>query len=97
MKKKFNDWRTRSVVRLLSWRVIGGSVTAGIVYAVSKAGWSAAETASLIFICQFTVNAILYYIHDRIWNMFQWGREVVLEDGSTITRAEYLEAIKNKQ
>jgi uncharacterized membrane protein len=94
MKKKFNDWRTRSVVRLFSWRVIGGSVTAGIVYAVSKAGWSASETATLIFVCQFTVNAILYYIHDRIWNMSQWGREVILEDGTRITRAEYLESIK---
>jgi uncharacterized membrane protein len=84
MKKKFNDWRKRSITRLVSWRIIGGSVTAGIVYYVAKAGWNAADTAQLIFICQFTINAVLYYIHDRVWNMFQWGREVVLEDGSTI-------------
>lgn len=90
MKKKFNDWRRRSVVRLISWRIIGGSVTAGIVYAVTLAGWSAAETASLIFICQFTVNALLYYMHDRIWNMSQWGREVIMEDGTIIPRAEYI-------
>lgn len=84
MKKKFNDWRKRSITRLVSWRIIGGSVTAGIVYYVAKAGWNPADTAQLIFICQFTINAVLYYIHDRVWNMFQWGREVVLEDGSTI-------------
>ena len=83
------------MARLVSWRIIGGSVTAGIVYMVAKAGASAAETASIIFICQFTVNAILYYIHDRIWNHFQWGREVVFEDGTTITRAEYLESVTN--
>jgi len=94
MKKKFNDWRRRSVVKLVSWRLIGGSTTAAIVYFVSKAGASAAETASIIFVCQFTINALMYYIHDRIWNMFQWGREVVLEDGTTITRAEYIDSIK---
>ena len=94
MKKKFNDWRSRSIVRLFSWRIIGGSVTAVIVYTVSKAGASAAEAASIIFICQFTINAVLYYLHDRLWNMLQWGREVVLEDGTTITRAEYLTQIE---
>ena len=96
MKKKFNDWRSRSIARLVSWRIIGGSTTAAIVYFVAKAGWSAAETASLIFICQFTINALMYYIHDRVWNMFQWGREVVLEDGTTISRAEYIEAVNRK-
>lgn len=90
MKKKFNDWRKRSIVRLVSWRILGGSVTAGIVYAVAKAGWNAAETAQLIFICQFTINAILYYIHDRIWNMSQWGREIITEDGKPLTIEEYL-------
>ena len=94
MKKKFNDWRRRSVARLVSWRVIGGSTTAAIVYFVAKAGASAAETASIIFICQFTINALMYYIHDRIWNHFQWGREVIFDDGTTITHAEYLEVAK---
>jgi uncharacterized membrane protein len=78
MKKKFNDWRRRSLARLVSWRIIGGSTTAAIVYFVAKAGATAAETASIIFICQFTINAIMYYIHDRIWNMFQWGREELM-------------------
>lgn len=95
-KKKFNDWRRRSIVRLISWRIIGGSTTALIVYTVSKAGWSAGEVASLVFICQFTINALMYYIHDRIWNMFQWGREVVLEDGTTISRAEYLTRLQEE-
>lgn len=88
MKKKFNDWRKRSIVRLVSWRIIGGSTTAFIVYSVTKAGWSPAETAQLVFICQFTINALMYYIHDRVWNMFQWGREVILEDGKTIKLSE---------
>ena len=94
-KKKFNDWRRRSIARLVSWRIIGGSTTAAIVYFVAKGGASAAETATIIFICQFTINALMYYIHDRIWNHFQWGREVVFEDGTTVTRAEYLESVAN--
>ena len=95
LKKKFNDCRRRSIARLVSWRIIGGSTTAAIVYVVAKGGASAAETATIIFICQFTINALMYYIHDRVWNHFQWGREVVFEDGTTITRAEYLESVAN--
>jgi uncharacterized membrane protein len=94
---KFNDWRRRSIARLVSWRIIGGSTTAAIVYFVAKAGASAGETATIIFICQFTINALMYYIHDRIWNHFQWGREVVFEDGTTITRAEYLKFVENSK
>lgn len=94
MKKKFNDWRRRSIVRLVSWRIIGGSTTAAIVYFVAKSGATAAETASIIFICQFTINALMYYIHDRVWNLFQWGREVVLEDGTTITHKQYTNTLK---
>lgn len=95
LKKKFNDWRRRSIARLVSWRIIGGSTTAAIVYFVAKGGASAGETATIIFICQFTINALMYYIHDRVWNHFQWGREVVFEDGTTVTRAEYLESVAN--
>ena len=95
LKKKFNDWRRRSIARLISWRIIGGSTTAAIVYFVAKGGASAGETATIIFICQFTINALMYYIHDRVWNHFQWGREVVFEDGTTVSRAEYLESVAN--
>jgi uncharacterized membrane protein len=74
---KFNDLRRRSIAMLVSWRIIGGSITAGIVYTLASLGYSAAETASAIFICQFTVNALAYYLHERTWNMFSWGRQVV--------------------
>lgn len=74
---QFNDLKRRSIAMLISWRIIGGSITAGIVYALASGGKSAAETASIIFICQFTVNAIAYYLHERTWNMFGWGRQVI--------------------
>lgn len=82
MGKKFNDLRRRSIAMLVSWRIIGGSITAGIVYTLASLNYSAAETASIIFICQFTVNALAYYLHERTWNMFSWGRQVV-EDKTT--------------
>lgn len=77
MGKKFNDLRRRSIAMLVSWRIIGGSITAGIVFALSNLGYSPAELASVIFICQFTVNALAYYIHERTWNMFSWGRQII--------------------
>lgn len=92
--KKFNDWRRRSILRLISWRIIGGSTTAAIVYFVARTGATAAETASIIFVCQFTINALMYYVHDRVWNRYQWGREITLEDGTTLTHTEYVEKFK---
>jgi uncharacterized membrane protein len=68
---------------LISWRIIGGSITAGIVFTLSKLNYSPAELASVIFICQFTVNALAYYLHERTWNMFSWGREVVAPEEKT--------------
>jgi uncharacterized membrane protein len=44
---------------------------------LSNLGYSPAELASVIFICQFTVNALAYYIHERTWNMFSWGRQII--------------------
>lgn len=83
MGKKFNDLRRRSIAMLVSWRIIGGSITAGIVYTLASLGYSAAETASVIFICQFTVNALAYYLHERTWNMFSWGRQVIESEEKT--------------
>jgi uncharacterized membrane protein len=33
--------------------------------------------AGAIGLTQLISNTILYYIHERIWNLFKWGRKDV--------------------
>jgi uncharacterized membrane protein len=40
-------------------------------------GYDAAKTATIVLVCQFSINVVAFFIHDRIWNRFNWGREIV--------------------
>lgn len=61
---------SRSLVKTFSWRVTGSSATFLVSYIVSG-DFSIAGT---IAIAQLTVNTVLYFIHERIWNKITWGR-----------------------
>ena len=75
---KFYDLRKRTIAMVISWRIIGGGITATIVYCLSKwGGLSSTQLASTIFLWTLTINGVAFYIHDRVWNMFSWGRKVI--------------------
>lgn len=61
---------SRSLVKTFSWRITGSSATFLVSYIVSG-DFSIAGT---IAIAQLTVNTVLYFIHERIWNKINWGR-----------------------
>jgi uncharacterized membrane protein len=73
----FYETKMRSLVKGICWKIIGGIITALIVYYLASLGYSAAKTATVVLVCQFTVNTIAFFIHDRIWNLFQWGRKII--------------------
>lgn len=61
---------TRSLVKTISWRITGSGATFAISYVVSG-DFSVAGTIAII---QVTVNTILYYVHERIWNKISWQK-----------------------
>ena len=63
----------RSIVKTITWRVTGSTATFLIAYLII--GNIAA--AGVIGITQMISNTILYYVHERIWNLFKWGRKDV--------------------
>lgn len=65
-----NESNIRSIVKALSWRFIASGATFIISLMVS-ADLSVAGTIASI---QFVANIILYFIHERIWNKINWGR-----------------------
>ena len=62
--------KKRSLVKLLSWRVIGLIIWPIVSYAITgdwiMTGWL---TAGFLFM------TIFYYIHERIWDKIKWGRD----------------------
>ncbi len=60
----------RSVAKALSWRVIGTIDTLVISYILTGEMSIAASIASIDFITKM----ILYFFHERLWNLIKWGK-----------------------
>jgi uncharacterized membrane protein len=65
--------RTRSLIKAVSWRVVGGLDTFMLSLIITG---NARFAVSIVSIEALTKIA-LYYFHERVWRMISWGR---LED-----------------
>ena len=61
----------RSVIKAVSWRVIGTIDTLVVSWFVVED----AATASAIASIDFVTKMILYFFHERAWNSIKWGRK----------------------
>lgn len=59
----------RSLVKTLTWRLIGSTSAATISYIIT----GSILVASSIGISHMIVNSILYWLHERIWSRILWG------------------------
>ena len=64
------DTKVRSICKTVSWRVTGSSATFLIAWAIGG-NLAIAGTIALI---QILANTVLYYVHERVWNIVTWGR-----------------------
>ena len=69
--KNFSESRTRSLFKAISWRVWGTMTTALVVFVFSKK-W---ELAILAGGFDFLVKIGLYFVHERIWELWSFGRQ----------------------
>ena len=60
----------RSVVKAISWRVIGTLDTLLISYLLTGELTIAASIASV----DFVTKMFLYFFHERLWNRINWGK-----------------------
>ena len=61
---------SRSVVKAISWRILGTIDTMLIAYFISGQ-WKLALSIGLI---ERFSKMILYIVHERIWNRISWGK-----------------------
>jgi uncharacterized membrane protein len=67
-----NEIIFRSLVKTISWRILGTSVTFGISWLVTG-NFTVAGSIALI---QLVLNTIFYFIHERVWNRISWGKNI---------------------
>ena len=65
-----SDSPWRSAAKTVSWRIAGSGATFAIGYTI-LGDFAVSGTIAII---QLTVNTVLYFIHERIWNHVRWGR-----------------------
>jgi uncharacterized membrane protein len=63
--------RSRSAVKAISWRIIGTADTFLIAWIITKEPVAAGTIASL----EVLTKTVLYYFHERGWNLVKWGRK----------------------
>ena len=62
----------RSLAKLITWRIAVSISHLLTVWLISGSFKLGIEVMSVAFI----VNNILYYVHERTWNLSSWGKEV---------------------
>ena len=69
-KDKTSESPKRSIVKSISWRVVGTIDTVII-------SWLVTGTLSLAFsigLVELVTKMVLYFFHERIWNSIKWGK-----------------------
>lgn len=67
---KVSEKPLRSIVKALSWRLIGTIDTLVVSYILTGKIALAASIASV----DFVTKLVLYFFHERIWNKIKWGK-----------------------
>lgn len=64
------DSTKRSLAKTISWRLTGSTATFIISYIIL----GDITSSSAIAVMQLTVNTLLYFVHERVWNKINWGQ-----------------------
>lgn len=70
-KDKSTERPMRSIVKTISWRIVGTIDTVLISWVLT----GEVETALAIGSVELVTKMILYFGHERIWNLIPFGKE----------------------
>ena len=63
--------RVRSIVKVLSWRVIATATTMSLVYIAT----GDLELMAHVGIADVVIKLFFYFIHERAWGRVHWGKK----------------------
>lgn len=67
----YSEHPTRSVLKSISWRVIGTIDTIAISWIITRK----VRLALSIGAIELVTKMVLYFFHERIWNTIHWGKK----------------------
>jgi uncharacterized membrane protein len=67
---KRGETKRRSVVKAITWRTLGTMDTIVIAYVLT----GEIKTALSIGGIEVFTKMMLYFFHERLWNMIKWGK-----------------------
>lgn len=67
--------RTRSILKAISWRVIASATTFTLAYLIFSNSEcdDVLEKSSMVAIAESVIKLIIYYFHERAWQMAPRG------------------------
>ena len=68
---KNSENATRSIVKAISWRIVGTIDTIVISWLVT----GEITMALSIGMVEVVTKMLLYFFHERIWNVIKWGKK----------------------
>jgi uncharacterized membrane protein len=68
---KNSEKATRSIVKAISWRIVGTIDTIVISYFIT----GKITLALSIGMIEVVTKMLLYFFHERLWNIIKWGKE----------------------
>jgi uncharacterized membrane protein len=74
-KEKFQEKIPRSLVKVITWRVLVTITNFVGGWLASGNPWVGLGVVSFALV----VNSALYFVHERLWNRSGWGKEIVAE------------------
>ncbi|MFD1095056.1 DUF2061 domain-containing protein [Salegentibacter chungangensis] len=70
-KDRTSENPLRSIAKTISWRIVGTADTIGISWLLT----GEMATAMAIGSIELVTKMILYFGHERLWNMINFGKE----------------------
>ena len=67
------DSNVRSLTKAVSWRVLGSLMTLLLAYVITHD----IVLSGLVTVSEFIYKIILYWLHERVWENIEWGKENV--------------------
>lgn len=68
---KYSEKASRSIVKAISWRIVGTLDTIVISWVII----GEISLALSIGLVEVVTKMILYFFHERTWNIIKWGKQ----------------------
>ncbi len=75
MLSKTKEYRSRSIVKALTWRAIATSTTMMLAYIAT----GDLKIAGAIGVADVIIKLGFYYVHERAWGHIDWGKHAARE------------------